>query len=220
MSNTLKIAILSPVCQLGGMFAGGAIGTFVHGALPGHTLDLGRILPAAFFALFGLLAGGALWGMLIARFSGSSETRRGAGAGAIWAISALAIALALTPIEVALVEQAGSPLPLRNLFTLLFVPAVFIVCFVTAWTMSVALRRRGREARNALLTGLACAGAFLVVNILMDALGWQVGAPRAAERFTMLTVAFGGCLAASAALGGALQIALSRSGASAPIALQ
>jgi hypothetical protein len=216
MSNVLKIVILSPICQLGGMFAGGAVGTVVHGALPGHTMDLGRILPAAFFALFGLLAGGAVWGTFIARFSGSSEARRGAGAGAIWAVSALALALALTPIEVALVDQGGSPLPLRNLFTILFVPAVFIVCFVTTWAMSVALRGRKRAARNALRAGLVCAAAFLVVNVAMDALGWQVGGPRAAERFTMLTVAFAGCLAASAALGGMLQVLLGRDGAAAP----
>ncbi len=195
------------------MFAGGAVGTVVHGALPGHTMDLGRILPAAFFALFGLLAGGAVWGMLVARFSGSSEARRGAGAGAIWAIAALVVALALTPLEVALVEQGGSPLPLRNLFTILFVPAVFIVCFVTAWAMSVALRLRERAARNALLAGLAGAVAFLVVNVAMDALGWQVGGPRAAEGFTMLTVAFAGCLAASAMLGGMIQVLLGRDGA-------
>ena len=31
MSNVIKIVILSPVCQLGGMFIGRAVGTFVYG---------------------------------------------------------------------------------------------------------------------------------------------------------------------------------------------
>jgi hypothetical protein len=51
--------------------------------------------------------------------------------------------------------------------------------------------------------GLVAAAVFLVVNLLMEGAGWVVGAPRAAERFTMLTVMFVGNLAAALA-GGAL----------------
>jgi hypothetical protein len=34
--------------------------------------------------------------------------------------------------------------------------------------------------------GLTAAFAFLTVNLVLESLGWVVGAPRTAERFTML----------------------------------
>ena len=40
----------------------------------------------------------------------------------------------------------------------------------------------------ALRVGLTAGLAFLAVNLGMEALGWQVGGPGAAERATMLTV--------------------------------
>jgi hypothetical protein len=52
--------------------------------------------------------------------------------------------------------------------------------------------------------GLAAALAFLAVNLAMEAAGWVVGGPRAAERFTMLTVMFAGDLGAALAGGAVL----------------
>ena len=48
------------------MILGGGAGALVHEQLPGHTMDLSRVLPAAFFALLGLLGGGVAWGVLLA----------------------------------------------------------------------------------------------------------------------------------------------------------
>jgi hypothetical protein len=48
--------------------------------------------------------------------------------------------------------------------------------------------------------GLAAGGAFQAVNLIMQAAGWVVGAPGAAERATMLTVMGLGNI--GAALGG------------------
>ena len=48
---------------------------------------------------------------------------------------------------------------------------------------------RSRAARAlALRVGLTAALAFLAVNLGMEALGWQIGAPGAEERGTMITV--------------------------------
>ncbi|MDX1616803.1 MAG: hypothetical protein R3300_21020 [Candidatus Promineifilaceae bacterium] len=44
--------------------------------------------------------------------------------------------------------------------------------------------------------------AFLVVNLVMETLGWVVGAPGAAARYTMLTVMFAGNLGAALAYSG------------------
>jgi len=48
--------------------------------------------------------------------------------------------------------------------------------------------------------GVWAASTFLIMNRAMESAGWVVGAPRAAERFTMLTVMFAGDL--GAAIGG------------------
>jgi hypothetical protein len=47
-----------------------------------------------------------------------------------------------------------------------------------------------------------------VVNLLMEAAGWVVGAPGAAERATMLTVMFAGNLGAALAGGAVMAIRL------------
>jgi hypothetical protein len=49
----------------------------------------------------------------------------------------------------------------------------------------------------------------LIANLVMEAFGWQVGGPRAAERATMLTVMFTGNIVAALA-GGAMLAAFAR----------
>lgn len=199
----LKAAVLSPICQAGGLIAGIAAGALLHGMLPGHgELDPQRVLPAAGVALLGFLGGGIVWGVLIARLVRSPEKKRAAGAGAIWAVLTITVMLIMQVLEPALVSMGG--LALHHLYTLLFIPAVFAVCFATAWAMAVALRRRERTWRVALVTASICALVYLAVNVGMDLLGWRVGAPHAAERFTMLTVTLVCTLAASAASGATL----------------
>ena len=60
--------------------------------------------------------------------------------------------------------------------------------------------------RLAWRAGLAGGAAFLAVDLLMDALGWRVGAPGAAERFTMLTVMFTGDFVAALRANGLLAL--------------
>ena len=58
------------------------------------------------------------------------------------------------------------------------------------------------------MIGLAATVMFLVVNLLMESLGWVVVAPRAAERFTMLTVLLVSDLAAALAGGAVIGFSL------------
>jgi hypothetical protein len=88
---------------------------------------------------------------------------------------------------------------------MLFVPAAFLIAGTSSLALGWALEW-GRAAPGlALRVGLVAALAFLAVDLSMEAAGWQVGAPGAAERATMLTVLFvsniGAALAGGAMLG-------------------
>ena len=63
---------------------------------------------------------------------------------------------------------------------------------------------RAKWFRSALITGLTASLSFLIIDLLLDTLGMRVGAPGAAERFTMLTVAFLGSTAAAFSAGAIL----------------
>jgi hypothetical protein len=91
----------------------------------------------------------------------------------------------------------------------LFVPASFFVAAASAWIVGVGLRRNAGEQRMlALTTGLAAAGAYFLVYLVMDLAGWKVGAPDAGKRATMLVVTGLGSLAAALGGGGAIGFAV------------
>src|SRR5581483_10974522 len=125
--------------------------------------------------------------------------------------SVLAVVVLLTVLEQIIVEQGkGPPLPLHNVFTLLFVPAAALTAGLGGFALGLATRDRAFAARLGLWSGLAGGAAFLVVNGLLDALGFRVGAPGAAERATMVSTALLGSLAAAAAGGALIGTALRR----------
>lgn len=86
-------------------------------------------------------------------------------------------------------------------------PVAVAVAAIPALAGSIGLGLRNRPLAWHLLwqVGLVAVLAFLVVNLLMESSGWVVGAPRAAERFTLLTVMsvsnFGAALAGGAVMG-------------------
>lgn len=209
-SSRVRVMTLSaaatPLCLVAGLALGIALGSLVHGGLPGHIDESSKALIAAIPALAGVIAGGALWGALLARITGAGGRRRMAWAGALgFGPTVIAVAMALGALEGIIVERRQGPdLPVHQVFTLLFVPASTVVAAVGAWAVSVAARAGGRGTRVALFAGLAGGAAFLLVNLLMDAAGWRVGAPGAADRATMLTVAGLGALAAGLAGGAVL----------------
>lgn len=204
-------AAYTALSLVAGMLLGVLVGSVVFETLPGHMGELTRSLLAALPALAGLVAGGALWGHLMGTLTGgASPARRVAWAGALsFGPAVIVLGLGLNALEIALVERGlGPDLPIHILFTLLFVPAAFLAAGVSALSLGAAVRGWRFGARLGLETGAVAGGAFLVLNLVMDALGWRVGAPGAAERYTMVTVlmvgSLGAALAGGAVLGGAL----------------
>lgn len=199
---------LTALTLFGGMLLGILAGKAVFEAFPGHSANNPTALHvtlATLPALAGLLLGSALWGVLMGRFGQGVDWRRMAMAGmAGFAPITLALGLTLNVVEPVVVEQFASRFPIPRLFTLLFVPAAFLIASVSASALGFALRNRAVAAALFWRVGLAAGLGFLAVNIVMESLGWVVGAPRADERFTMLTVTLAGNLGAALAGGAVL----------------
>ncbi|MBI1801394.1 MAG: hypothetical protein HY259_12950 [Chloroflexi bacterium] len=213
--STLRMMTISALatagCLIGGLMVGGLIGNLLNGALPGHLADEAKAGIAAIPALAAVLGGGALWGDSMRRVMGAGERRRMAWAGALgYGPTVTLVGLALTGLEVVLVERGGANgLPIHVVFSLLFTPAAFLIAASGGFALGLALRgwsptRSGMAGRLALGGGLAAGLAFLAIDLLLDTAGWRVGAPGAAERATMLTVALTGNLAAALAGGAAI----------------
>jgi hypothetical protein len=72
-----------------------------------------------------------------------------------------------------------------------------VIAGVGALALGTGLYRAAFGLRLAIPAGLAAAAAFLAVDLLMDAVGWRVGAPDAGRRATMVVVTAIGLLAAA-----------------------
>lgn len=208
MKTALLSALLTVVFLIGGLAVGIALGNAAFNALPGHStfnpsgLHIGI---AALPTLLGLLGGAALWGVWMQRLAQSSNRRRMAWAGALgFAPITLAIAVSLAVFEPFVIGKLGTQFPIHRIFTLVFVPAAFLIAGVSAWAIGIGLKNKRLALSLLWRVGLVAAAAFLVVNLGMEAAGWRVGGPNAAERFTMLTVLFMGNLAAALVGGGLL----------------
>ncbi len=209
----LRGALTTVFTLFSGLLLGVAAGFVVFELLPGrdivHPPPLNVAL-AALPALAGFASGAAAWGVLMGRLGGSRDTRRLALAGALgFGPLTLALAAGLGTLEPVIVASLG-PLPIHRVFTLLFVPSAFLIAGVSAAALGLGLRRPRLALSLLWQVGLAAGLAFLAVNLLMEALGWVVGAPGAAERATMLTVLGVGVVGAALAGGAILGLALHR----------
>lgn len=210
--------MLTVLTLFGGMLVGGVLGEITFHALPGHSIikpSAVHIALSALPALSGLLIGGALWGVLIGRLGQVTDRRRMAIAGMLgFAPITIGLVLVLSALEPAAVEHLGAQVPIQHLFTLFFVPTAFVIAGVSAWAIGRGLRNTSLAWTLLWRVGVAAALAFLTVNLVMEALGWVVGAPQAAERFTMLTVMvagnLGAALAGGAVLGSTLDTTVAR----------
>ena len=206
---SLAGAVFTALSLVGGIVLGIVVGNFVFNLFPGHNFPNPSpvaMAVAAVPALMGMFIGSAVWGVLMGRLAQVSpnDWRRMALAGGLsFAPTTIGLALLLQIVEPIALREYGDWLPLYRLFTVLFVPTAFVIAGVSAWSIGVGLRNRPLAWRLLWQVGLVAALAFLAVNLLMESLGWVVGAPRAAERFTMLTVMSLGNLGAALA-GGAL----------------
>ena len=196
-------AALTVLVLAGGMIAGSIGGSVTFQALDGRVPGWLTFTLAMLVFSAGTLFGSTLWGVGMARLARVPAPRR----------AALAGILGFVPITLLLIFglQAAEPivfrtnLPLHRLFTVLFVPSAGLIAAMSSLALAWALGWGRTAPALALRVGLTAALAFLAVNLGMEALGWQVGGPGAAERATMLTVLnvsnLGAALAGGAILG-------------------
>lgn len=204
-------ALLTLLTLFGGLLCGVVLGNLIFATLPGHMNDPLRIALAAIPAVAGMVVGSALWGIVMGRLAQSDERRRMAWAGLLGFVPiTLLLATVLQVIEPLAVARIREQIPLHRLFTLLFVPTAFLIAGTGGLALGFGLRNSRLAWALALRAGGAAALAFLIVDLLMEALGWQVGGPGAAERFTMLTVLLVSDLAGAIAGGAVIGAMLAR----------
>ncbi|MDP9203336.1 MAG: hypothetical protein M3P26_15595 [Gemmatimonadota bacterium] len=211
-NTPLAIALLTGGYLFGGFFVGMAFSLVVGSPNPG-AFHMTRNVLAGVIAVACMIAASTAWARDLARRMGTADLRHAGWAGALsFGPVALAVGLTLTWLEQRIVERGAGPAPpIHIVYGMLFIPASFVVASVSAWILGVGLRLSASEQRRlTLATGLAAAGAYLVVYLVMELAGWQVGAPGAAQRATMLVVTALGCLAAALAGGAALGTVLFR----------
>jgi hypothetical protein len=208
--QTVLAALATAACLFGGLLLGLSAG-IVFSNLPMHLPDQTMNMISVTLIICILFVSGAAWGIAIARISSSANLKRMSWAGALsFAPSIILAGLTLASLERIIVERGQGPdLPVHVVFTILFVPAVFFIAGIGGLALGIAQKSLRLGRRLAVGGGLSAALAFLVVDLLMDTLGWRVGAPEAAERATMLTVMMAGNLAAALAGGGTLGYQLS-----------
>jgi hypothetical protein len=213
-NTSLAIALLTSGYLFGGVFVGIAVGLSV-GSPNSGAFHMTRNAVAGVIALACMIAASAMWARDLGRRTGAADLRRAGWAGALsFGPVALAVGLVLTWLEQRIVERREGPaLPIHVVYGMLFVSASLVVAAVSAWALGVGLRSSLSERRRlTLTTGLAAGGAYLVVYLVMELAGWQVGAPGAGQRATMLVVTGLGCLAAALAGGAAIGTVLFRAG--------
>jgi len=196
-----------------GMMLGVAAGDVAFNALPGHLGEPVRSSLAALPAVSGLVLGSACWGVWMGRLAKHRETRRLAWAGILGLVPVtIACGVGLALLEPVATTGLGASVPIHRAFTLLFAPTAFAIAGVATLALGVGLRNRPLARRGWWRVALGAAVAFLVVDLVMDTLGWRVGAPGAAERFTMVTVLFVSALGAALTGGSMIGFALEAEG--------
>ena len=201
----LQSAFLTVLTLFGGILAGVVVGNLVFESLPGHSITNPSALHvtlAAIPAVTGLLAGSGAWGLAMDGLAHAQNRWRMAVAGILGFVPVTI--LLVFALSDRVIENIGFQLPIHRVFTLLFVPTAFLIAGISAWAIGRGLRDNALAVSLLWRVGFAAALAFLVVNLVMEASGWVVGAPGAAERFTMLTVMFAGNLGATLAGGAVL----------------
>ncbi len=180
--------------------------------IPAHVPELAKIGVAVPLALAVMTLAARAWARAVSRAAGCGENRRIAWAGALgFGPVVIVTGVALAMLEGVVPESgSASALPVHVLFTILFVPATFLVAGVAALALAWAVSNLASAWRPAAMTGLAAAGAFLVADVLMDLAGWRVGGPNAAARATMLVVTTVGSATAALAGGAVLGASLAR----------
>jgi hypothetical protein len=199
-------AALTVLALVGGLMASFMVGSVTSQALQGRVSSSLTYTLAALVSSASMVGAGALWGVGMARLARVPAARRAAWASSLGFVPITALlAVGLAAAE-PIVFRAN--LPVHRLFTMLFVPSAGLIAGTSSLALGWALGWGRAAPALALRVGFTAALAFLVVDFGMEALGWQVGGPGAAERATMLTVLFAGNLGAALAGGAMLGMTL------------
>ncbi len=201
----------------GGLAIGLISGSLTFEFIPGSNVNdvqLGHAAIAAIPALIGFLTGGAVWGIQMGRLAGMENQPRMAWAGTLgFGPITIVLAVGLGIAEPTLVdyfEQAGYPI--HRVFTFLFVPSAFMIAGTSAYAIGKGMKKYSLAQSLFWKIGFAAALTFFIINMIMEAAGWVVGAPGAAERATMLTVLAAGNIGAALLAGSYLGWKLSKLG--------
>jgi hypothetical protein len=205
----VKCAFQTVATLFGGLLVGLIVGDIVFRLIPGSSVEnvkIGHALIAAVPALAGFMAGGTAWGVQMGRLAGVPGVRRMALAGMVgFAPITIMLAAGLGLAEPVIVGSLAEVAPIHRVFTLLFVPSAFLIAGVSAYAIGREIGGNGLARSLLWRVGVVAGVTFLLINLLMESLGWVVGAPAAAERATMITVLavsnLGAALAGGAALG-------------------
>jgi hypothetical protein len=204
----LQGAALTVVTLFGGLLLGLALGVIVFHSLPGHSLANPRPVHtaiAAFPALIGFLVGGVAWGVSLTRIRPAPDSRRMALTGLLgFGPITITLAVSLGIVETMAGNSILGQIPIHRMFTLLFVPAAFLIAGVSSWAIGRGYKESALARRLFWQVGLAAAATFLAVNLTMESSGMVVGAPGAAQRATMVTVLISGNICAALGGGGVL----------------
>lgn len=195
-------ALLTAVTLVGGLLVGVLGGALVFEALPETLGEPVRIGVSALVALVPTFGAAAVWARAMSALAGVRSPKAVIAGAAGYGVTVIAVAGALAAVETAVIEHSPLALPIHVVFTILFVPAAAVIAGVAAAALGAALGGPGMAWRVGPLAAAGAAAAFLLVNVTLHELGWVVGAPRAAERATMLVVTFSGNLAAALTAGG------------------
>jgi len=200
----LAFAFFTSILLAGSLFLALLAGNFLFAAFTGHMTGLLSGLSALPVVLLVLFGGGALWGLSAAWLTGADPWRLAVTGSLAYGGAVLLVGI-LLELVFGLLGLLSSlvKLPIHIAFSLVFVPAAGLIASFCAYRLSEGMQRRLQFAA-CLRVGLAAGAGFLIVNLVMLWLGWQVGAPGAAERSTMLTVMLLSNTGAALAGGGVL----------------
>jgi hypothetical protein len=194
-SQTLRAAWITARYLVPAVLVGGGLGAIFQRVPISGLLSVGIVSVAA-----------GSWGRSMVRLTDLGHERRVAWAAAL-AVgpSVVLVGVSLAAAESTLIPQsADASLPIHVVFSLLFVPAALLVAAIGGFALGSGARGVRLGASLAVRAGLSGGLAFLLIDLVMDALGWRVGGPHAGQRATMVVVTTLGTIGAALAAGGAL----------------
>ena len=206
LRHTAVYSILSSVILAGGLF----LGSELHNPAPDATGW--RIIVDVLAALLAILIIGALWGLGIAIFNGLNMRDLSIAGAKSWGLTTFIFMILLEVLNAFHVPMSIAVGVSRHfIFTVAFVIAIFIITAVATRGMVRAMGRDEVSTAAALLSGLAAAGTWLLINLIMLSQGWELGRWMGG-RSVMMTVTLYGLWGAAFAGGAAMGWVLTRKG--------